>query len=132
MSLIPGSYSSIPSIHIFPRFFPTVPFNAWQVSGSRQGRDSFQEASKIKHIFFGGVERHCHPHSGQENQSWFFQLRDKHTAKCCKAKAPTDSSCGAQISFIVNLSTGHQLKEREFEEDKLRHLLFHFGLLERM
>lgn len=35
-------------------------------------------------------------------------------------------------SFIFHLFTNHYLKDREFEEEKLSHPLFHFGLPGRM
>lgn len=127
MSLIPGSCSSIPSIHVFPWFCPTVPFSAWQISGSRQGRDSFQEADKNTDTFFGDITHT----PGKRITPGLFSLETRTRPSAAKPRPPL-TPVGAQASFIVNVFTGHHLKDREFEEDKLKHLLFHFELLERM
>lgn len=59
-------------------------------------------------------------------------------AECCEVEVSSDSTCSALMSVQVvpssyfNLFTGHHLKDRELEEDKPSHPLFHFRLSNRV
>lgn len=57
---------------------------------------------------------------------------DKETLGNTAKPRPPLTPVEAQTPFIVNIFTAQHLKDREFEEGKPRHLLFHFDLLEKM